>query len=107
MNTYAYVAVFYGLAGLLCFAGFILIALAKVYRTTRAVRDDPELVHLGATLAAAIFGTLVMIADCSFIYGYAQMFYLLAGLGAAYVSVAQTAAISSKLPAADAHVARA
>ncbi|MGH7106289.1 MAG: O-antigen ligase family protein, partial [Acetobacteraceae bacterium] len=107
VDTYAYVAVFYGLAGLFCFAGFILIALARVYRTIKAVRDDPELTHLGACLAATIFGTMVMIADCSFIYGYAQLFYLLAGLGAAYVTVAQTEAISSRLPAAATHPAQA
>lgn len=107
VNTYAYVAVFYGLVGLFCFAGFILIALARVYRMMRAVRDDAELAQLGASLAATILGTMVMIGDCSFIYGYAQMFYLLAGLGAAYATLAQTAVISAKEPAAATHTAQA
>src|SRR5690242_14959810 len=68
VNTYAYVAVFYGLAGLICFAGFILIALTKTYRMVRAVRDDAELAHLGSSLVATILGTMIMIGDCSFIY---------------------------------------
>lgn len=103
VNTYAYVAVFYGLAGLSCFAGFILIALMRAYRTMKAVRDDPELAHMGSSLVAAIVGTVIMIASCSFIYGYGQMFYVLAGLGAAYAHLGRTAAASSKLPAAAAH----
>lgn len=107
VNTYAYVAVFYGLVGLLCFLGFILIALVKVYGAIKAVRNDPELVHLGSSLAATIVGTLIMLASCSLVYGYAQMFYLLAGLGAAYVRLAQTEAVSSRLSLAAAHTARA
>lgn len=107
VNTYAFVAVFYGLVGLFCFAGFMLIALTRVYRTIKAVRENAELAHLGSSLAAMIVGTLVMIASCSLVYGYAPMFYLIAGLSAAYVRLAQTEAVSSKLPAAAAHAAQA
>lgn len=107
VNTYAYVAVFYGLVGLFCFTGFILIGLLRVYRTARAARADLELAQLGSSLAATTLGTLIMIASCSFIYGYAQMFYVLAGLGAAYVRLAQTAAVGAKLPSAVAHTAQA
>jgi hypothetical protein len=105
VNTYAYVAVFYGLAGLSCFVGFILIALIRTYRTVKEVRDDAELVHLGSSLVAAIVGTVIMIASCSFIYGYGQMFYVLAGLGAAYAHLGRTALAAAKLPAAAAHAA--
>lgn len=101
VNTYAYVAVFYGLVGLFCFTGFALLALMKVYAMTRTVRADPELAQLGGSIAATILGTLIMIASCSFIYGYGQMFYILAGLGAAYVRYArlhQTAAAAAQLP---------
>lgn len=105
VNTYAYVAVFYGLVGLFFFSGFILIALARVYRTIKAVRGDVELVHLGSSLAAMIVGTLIMLASCSFVYGYGQMFYLLAGLGAAYARLAQTEAVSSRLSVAAPHTA--
>lgn len=107
VNTYAYVAVFYGLVGLCCFAGFMLIALAKVYRMSKAARDDVELTHLGSSLASSLVGTLVMIASCSLVYGYAQMFYLLAGLAAAYVRLTQAEAISSSLPEAPARAAQA
>jgi len=67
------------------------------------VRDDAELAHMGSSLVATIVGTVIMIASCSFIYGYGQMFYVLAGLGAAYAHLGRTAAASSKLPAAAAH----
>lgn len=107
VNTYAYVAVFYGLVGLFCFAGFILIGLLRVYRTIKAVRHDVELAHLGSSLAASILGTLIMLASCSFIYGYSQMFYLLAGLGAAYVRLAQTEAVPSRLSVAAPQTAQA
>jgi hypothetical protein len=107
VNTYAYVAVFYGLVGLFCFAGFMLIALARAYRAMKSVRDDAELAHLGASLVATIVGTLGMIASCSFIYGYGQMFYLLAGLAAAYTRVAQTEAVSARLSAAPTHAVQA
>lgn len=90
VNTYAYVAVFYGLAGLLCFVGFMILALARTYGMTKSLRNDAELAHIGSSLVATIVGTLVMIASCSFIYGYEQMFYLLAGLATAYVRVAHT-----------------
>lgn len=97
VNTYAYVAVFYGLAGLVCFAGFMLIGLARANRARKLVRQDIELAHLGGSIVATIVGTLAMIASCSFIYGYGQMFYVLAGLAAAYTRLAQTAAATSTL----------
>lgn len=97
VNTYAYVAVFYGLVGLFCFSGFMLIGLMRVYRMIKIVRNDAELAHLGSCLAATMIGTLIMLASCSFVYGYGQMFYLLAGLGAAYTRLAQTEAATSSL----------
>ena len=106
VNTYAYVAVFYGLVGLFCFAGFMVIGLARTYRRSRSVRNDAELAHLGNSLVATMLGTLAMIASCSFIYGYAQMFYLLAGMAAAYVRVVQTEAVPSALPTASARTAQ-
>lgn len=107
VNTYAYVAVFYGLVGLICFLGFALTGLTKVYRMIKAVRDDAGLAHLGSSLAAAIVGTLIMLASCSLIYGYAQMFYLLAGFCAAFARLAQTEAASSRLTVAAPHTAEA
>lgn len=93
VNQYAYVAVFYGLLGLSLFLGFIMLALYKAYRAQKAVRaQDPDLALLGCSLVACITGTLIMIGTCSFIFGYAQMFYVLGGLAAAYVQIAHPSA---------------
>jgi hypothetical protein len=90
VDTYAQVAVFYGLAGLLCFCGFMLVALLKVYCAEKALQQkDPDLALIGRSLAAGIVGTLFMLSTCSFIFGYAEMFYVLCGLAAAYVRLSQ------------------
>jgi hypothetical protein len=90
VDTYAQVAVFYGLAGLLCFCGFMLVALLKVYSAEKALQQkDPDLALVGASLTAVMVGTLFMLSTCSFIFGYAQMFYILGGLAAAYVQLSR------------------
>lgn len=97
VNTYADVALLYGLAGLFCLVGFALLGLLKAYRTIRLMaRTDPDLARLGKSLVACILGTLLMLGDCSFIFGYQMMFYVLAGLAAAY---AQLGAASPALAA--------
>lgn len=88
VNTYADVALSYGLVGLFCFLGFALLALSRAYRAVRqAAAADPDLAWLGSALVACIVGTLLMLADSSFILGYEKMFYVLAGLAAAYVQL--------------------
>jgi hypothetical protein len=95
VNTYAEVALFDGLVGLTLFVGFILIALLKIYRLAKkAYQSDPDLSLLGASLASCIVGTLMMIATCSFIFGYEKLFYVLAGLATAYSQLA----IGSNVP---------
>src|SRR5579872_2875365 len=89
VNAYVEVGLFYGLVGLLLFGGFILQALFKTYRfARRMVQPDPDLALLGGSLAACIFGTMVMMATCSLIYGYQKMFYVLGGLAVAYSQLA-------------------
>ena len=91
VNTYAHVALFYGLIGLSLFIGFILFALLKVYRQAkRLARSDPDFAMLGVSLAACIVGVLLMISDNSFRLGVEKMFYVLAGLAAAYVHLGKT-----------------
>lgn len=86
VNTYAGVALDYGLIGLSIFVGFILTALFKAYRASKVIaQSDPDLALLGTSLTACIVGTLLMIANSSFMYGYEEMFYVLAGLATAYV----------------------
>ena len=88
VNTYMQVTLNYGFVGLSLFLAVILIALRKAYRTLKTcARSDPDLALLGASLVACIMGTLVMIAASSFIGAYTQLFYVLAGLAAAYANL--------------------
>jgi|SRR5579863_777357 len=88
VNTYADVALSYGLVGLFCFVAFALLGLARAYQTIRrTAAADPDLAWLGTSLVACISGTLLMLADSSFTLGYEKMFYVLAGLAAAYVKL--------------------
>ncbi len=85
LNTYAQVALFYGLTGLFLFLSPMLIGLARSYRLLKAVREsDPDLAQLGLALVACVLGTLLMIVSCSFNLGYQKLFYVLVGLAAAY-----------------------
>lgn len=109
VNTYIEVGLFQGLAGLTLFLAFILVALSRVYRTVKRVAiSDRDLALLGASLAACIVGTLVMISACSFILGYEKMFYVLAGLAICYSRLAPAAAqrqtMGSELPRAATYV---
>jgi hypothetical protein len=85
VNTYAEVTMFYGFVGVVLFIGAILIPMIGAYRVVRrAVQSDPDFALLGSALVACIVGTLVMMITCSFILGYQKLFYVLAGLAAAY-----------------------
>ena len=89
VNSYAEVAVFYGLTGLFFFVGFMLVGFGKTVRAARALRGiDPDLAGLGAAVAACILGTFLMIYTSSFVLAYEKVYYVLAGLAAAYVRVA-------------------
>jgi O-antigen ligase len=91
VNTYLGVALNYGLVGLFCFLSFILIGLATVYARTRLlVHSDPDLAMFGTSLIACIVGNLVMIQSDSFNLGCEKMFYVLAGLAAAYARLTES-----------------
>jgi hypothetical protein len=99
VNTYAGTALEYGLVGLSLFVGFMLLGMIKSYRFMKEVRDrDSDLARLGGCLLACIVGTLLMIYNCSFVFGYEKMFYVLAGLAAAYLRcrMAQPAVATAK-----------
>jgi hypothetical protein len=85
VNTYAGTALEYGLVGLALFVGFILLGMLKGFKAMiRIGKTDVELARLGSCILACIAGTLLMIYNCSFIFGYEKMFYVLAGLATAY-----------------------
>ena len=98
VNTYAEVTLFYGFIGLFFFFGFVWLALVRAYRTVRGARlSDPDLARLGASLVACILGTMLVLVEAAFNLGFEKMFYVLAGLAAAYsqmrpASAAATAA---------------
>jgi len=84
-DTYAQMALDYGLVGLSLFLGFMLVGLVKTYRfANRIAKSDHDLAMLGFCIVACILGTLFMLADNSFIFVYGKMFYVLAGLAAGY-----------------------
>lgn len=85
VNAYASIALFYGLIGLFFLVSFVLLGLVRAYRTVREARaSDPDLAALGTSLVACILGTLLMLCDSGLSLGYEKMFYVLAGLAAAY-----------------------
>lgn len=84
VNAYVGLALFHGLVGVVLFLSFILLALSRVWRTARSSPNgDNDLTLLAACLGAAIVGTLLMMAACSFILGYIPVFFTLAGLAIA------------------------
>ena len=88
VNTYVGIALDKGLVGLSIFILFVVTALVEAYRHGKAMeKSDPDLALLGASLIACIIGTLLMIGNCSFIYGYEKLFFVLAGLSVAYAHV--------------------
>jgi hypothetical protein len=88
VNAYAGVALFHGLIGLSLVVGFVLMGLARAYRTVREViAADPDLAALGTSVVACILGTLLMLLDSGLTIGYEKMFYVLAGLAAAYAQL--------------------
>jgi hypothetical protein len=105
VNSYAGTALEYGLVGLSLFVGFILFGMLKGFRFMREVRQrDSDLARLGSCLLACTAGTLLMIYNSSFAFGYEKMFYVLAGLTAAYVRYCAvrsdvTVSAESQLPA--------
>ena len=88
VNTYAEVALFYGLIGLTLFLSPMLVVLLRAYRFAQGVLGrDSEMASLGGCLIACALGTLLMITSSSLVLGYQKMFYVLIGLLAAYAQI--------------------
>ena len=99
VNSYAQVALFYGICGLTLFAGVIAFGLLKVlYAMSQTMRDDPRGRQLGKSLLASSVGMLVMIATNSFGIGLEKMYYVLAAFAAAYAHLQPSARV---LPATE------
>ncbi|MBV8742950.1 MAG: hypothetical protein JOZ12_14270, partial [Sinobacteraceae bacterium] len=96
VNSYAQIALFYGLAGLAALMGFMLLGIYRTYLQTR--RTQAHLQLLGVSLLATIGGVLILLSTTSFIFGLPVMFYVLGGCAAAYSRL--IAAVPSEVPVA-------
>jgi hypothetical protein len=85
VNCYAGTTLFYGAIGLMLFLAPVILGAFNAYRASReSARHDRDGSLLGVSLVACLVGTLLCIGSNSLIYGYAIMFYAVAGLAAAY-----------------------
>ncbi|HEY6926909.1 MAG TPA: O-antigen ligase family protein [Steroidobacteraceae bacterium] len=95
VNSYAQVALFYGICGLALFVGVIALGLLKVlYAMSQTLRDDPRSRQLGKSLLASSAGMLFMMATNSFGIGLEKMYYVLAALAAAYAHLQPSADVA-------------
>lgn len=86
VNTYASVALLYGLSGLFLFVSIFLAGAwsARVMANRAAAAADHDLACMGAALLACMLGTLLMMATGSFGTGLAWGAWILAGMCAGY-----------------------
>jgi len=90
VNTYAQVALFYGIVGLALFITPVLVVFFGAVRQAKRLQSqDPDFSSLGNTLAACEFGTLVFIATASLNAANTNLFYILLGLTVAFVRMAR------------------
>jgi hypothetical protein len=86
VNSYAEVAVFYGMVGLFFFLSFMLFGLVRSWLIARALRPiDPDLASMGIVIVACITGSFLMLYTSSFVMAYEKLYFVLAGLASAYV----------------------
>jgi O-antigen ligase len=100
INGYVNVLLDNGFVGLALIIGFILIGLLKSFVVTRRVMSgDQDLGMLGASLAACIVATLVMLENGGFGGSTEKLFYVLAGLTAGYAYLGQSWKLDSPIAA--------
>jgi O-antigen ligase/polysaccharide polymerase Wzy-like membrane protein len=90
MNTYATVAMYYGLVGLALFVGFFVTGMWNAYRVAKSsARSDPQLSLLGVNVIACMVGSLFMMATGGFGAALEKTSYVLIGLLAGYAQLSQ------------------
>jgi len=86
VNTYAGIALSYGLVGAGLFVSFYLVILLQTWRTVRRSAEvDPDLSLVGSSLVACLAGCLTMIATVSNYLSIPYVLTMLAALMVAYV----------------------
>ena len=86
VNTYAIVALTYGLVGLTLFLAVFMVSIWKAFRVARLLKvQDPAASLMGTALIACIIGTLLVLATTSFLHAMPYFTWTLLGLTFAYV----------------------
>lgn len=103
VNAYAGIALAYGLVALAALLGFFVLIVARCIGCVRAsARADPGLASTGASIAACLMGTLLMIATVNLYLSVANITWMLAGLGVAYAGIVRRRGDAAGWPAASA-----
>jgi O-antigen ligase len=97
VNTYLQISLNYGLVGLGLFAGFFLAVLSGLHQCKKIISDKTsELYLLGRSLIATLTAVLVIIFTVSSIVTIPVIYWSLAGLGVAYISIVKRTQESPK-----------
>lgn len=100
VNSYATIAMQYGVVGLCLLLGPFLIGMGRAYQLSKRSRTrDADLSALGSCLVACMIGTLGMMGTGGFGNGLAQMYYVLAGMAGAYAYITQAEAAQPRVEA--------
>lgn len=100
VNSYLQVSLNYGLVGLILFVGFFLIVLFGLYQCKKIIPDKTgELYLLRRSLIATLTAVLVIIFTVSSIVAIPIIYWSLAGMGVAYISIVQRIQKSQKAAA--------
>ena len=90
VNSYAAIALAYGLVGTALYVGFYLMIGWRCYIALRRVSgSDPDLSLMGASLLACLAGTLLMIGTVSQYLSVPAVQLAVAGLAGAYAAIAR------------------
>jgi O-antigen ligase len=88
VNSYAGIALSFGLVGLALFVCFFLALAVRCFNASRSLADrDPDFADLGSALLACVGGALVIIATTSNINSIPYVYVSIAGLMFAYVEI--------------------
>ncbi len=86
VNTYATVALSFGMVGASLFVGVFLAAIWKTFRLVRQLMlFDPDSALMGAAMIACLIGTLVVLATTSFLHTMPYMVWAFVGMTVAYI----------------------
>lgn len=106
VNTYLQLALPYGAIGLAFFLGIFAAAWRSVSRVRASLDNNPEAERLARSLLAGLIGILVTIATVSSISVIPTMYWVWAGLCAAYVRTFRTQPAYARARGARAAAAR-